>query len=533
MDYEKLKKVRASKDVTLKPCSFLKEGVQLRTYQTVGVYHLHTVPRMVLGDSMGLGKTLMAIAAMGYSLDKDPMTPIMILAPKSALYQWAGEIDKFTTGIRSFVVSGSKAQRAKTYRRYQDRMEPGVLIMTYDSVVNDWSAGSEIKIEGKKRTLTRGLLDSFTLDLQGLIVVADEASALKNPSSQRWQRVKLLAERASKVWALTATLLKNNLMEGFGIYKLLLPDLLGTKTNFMDNYCHTRRIRVGSREVPIVTGYKNLDGFRDRIDPYFLGRQKHEVSSELPTLITKEHTFTLSQVEDDKYQEALQGILELGTGEVKDYSETAALTSLLYAQKIVDSLTLIGYSDEPEYSKERELLELLTGEYEDAKVIVYTRFESHVDRLTQLCEQAKITVTRITGKVSSKDREKAKEDFQAGDTRVIFITDAATEAVNLQQAEAMIFYNSPWSYGGLLQALGRMIRIGSPHRGVVATHLVAQRPGGKKTIDNHVLKLLASKKGLIEQVLGVSTQGALEFKKVSDSKELLLEILRDLQTVSR
>lgn len=499
---------------------------------------------------MGLGKTLQAISALCYVLDKSPSAPTIILAPKSALYQWASEFEKFTVGITPVVVSGDRAKRKKAYAQYFGSKDlvitPRVLIMTYDTLVQDWTQGSEIVITGNKKTLTRGLLDGYTYEIKDLTVIADEASALKNNSSKRWKVVNLLAQRATRFWGMTATILKNNLMEGFCIFKIVHPDLFGTKTNFMDNYCITRRLRMGNREVPIVVGYKNLEGFRAKIDPYFLGRQKHEVSTELPTLITREHTFPLSTAEDLKYKEALEGILELGNGEVKDYSETAALTSLIYAQKVVDSLTLLKYEEGDTilgsgdfekidvFSKEAALLDLLTGEYEGCQVVVYTKFESHVARLESLAAKAKIKTSKITGKVKDKDREKAKKDFQEGKVQVIFITDAASEAVNLQQAEAMIFYNSPWSWGQYLQVLGRMIRIGSPHSGVVAVHLVGTRANGKPTIDRHVLKLLSTKKTFIEQVLGVSTKGALDFQSEksknggSDTKELIKEILRDV-----
>jgi hypothetical protein len=59
-----------------------------------------------------------------------------------------------------------------------------------------------------------------------------------------------------------------------------------------------------------------------------------------------------------------------------------------------------------------------------------------------------------------------------------------------------------------------MIRIGSPHKGVVTYHLMAERPRAKKneTVDHHVYKLLREKKNLIDQVIGEAAVGALDFK---------------------
>jgi len=164
-------------------------------------------------------------------------------------------------------------------------------------------------------------------------------------------------------------------------------------------------------------------------------------------------------------------------------------------------------------------VDLLTGELEDEKIVVYTRFASLVGRLQAILKKEGIKSTRITGKENKAARKKNQAAFQDldSDTKVIFITDAGSEAINLQAAIGMIFYDAPWSWGGYIQILGRMIRIGSPHKGVLAFHLVTERPKpekpDRKTIDHHVLTLLRKKRGLIDKVLGEGAVGALKFDK--------------------
>ena len=46
---------------------------------------------------------------------------------------------------------------------------------------------------------------------------------------------------------------------------------------------------------------------------------------------------------DAKYAEALSGVLSLGDGDVKDYSDHKTLVSLIYCQKTVDSMSLLQY----------------------------------------------------------------------------------------------------------------------------------------------------------------------------------------------
>ena len=97
-----------------------------------------------------------------------------------------------------------------------------------------------------------------------------------------------------------------------------------------------------------------------------------------------------------------------------------------------------------------------------------------------------------------------REAFQDynNETRVIFITMAGGDAINLQSAKALVFYDSPWSAGDYLQIIGRMIRIGSENDTCYAVHLVC-----RDTIDERVGQVVRKKMKLIEQVLGERVKG--------------------------
>jgi SNF2 family DNA or RNA helicase len=561
--YEKLKEIRKSTTLTMKPCPMLRDEIdvggkkvplKLRHYQTQGIYHLLAMKRMILGDAAGIGKTIQALAALSYTWMKETDNKVIVVAPKSALRQWASEVAKFTTGIRTILVVGNLDERKKAYQDFVDapvgpKAEKVILVLNYAILVRDWDAGASRPLlpNGRpdpKAPVTPGLLDTATSKVGACTVIYDEAQAFKNQQSKTWQVCRNLSDKANRCYGLTATLLKNELMEGFCILKAIVPSLFTTKTKFMEDFCVTKLQPIaGGRKIPIVVGYRNLDGFRAKIDPFFLGRNKHEVSKELPLLVTKQVVCELSAAENAKYSEALTGILQLGDGEVKDYEASKTMTSLIYCQQIVNSLAMLKFSAGDEIgnelwqdthtiketsSKEDALLDLLTGELEGEKVIVYTRFASLVPRLQELLKKEKIKSVAITGKVKDTDRKKHQDLFQdhESDVKVIFITDAGSEAINLQSASSMIFFDAPWSWGTYVQLLGRPIRIGSIHQTVVVYHLVAERPGSRKkdrmTIDQYTLDLLGSKKDLVDRVLGEAAVGALDFsKKDNDMKELL------------
>lgn len=571
--YEALKKVRASTTVEMHPTPLLRTSIAgldgeeqpfaLRYYQVQGVYHMLRLKRMVLGDDTGLGKTLEAITTLCYLWSKEPNNRVIVVAPKSAIRQWASEIKRFTVGMKVFLASDGETKkgespvdgRRRVYEAWASTpaSERPILILNYALLVRDWHHGGfkPPKKSGRlpKEPVKPGLLDGLTGKDKSLVVIFDEATAFKTMKTKTWEVARFLSDRAQRVYGLTATLLKNHLMEGYCIYKAIKPDLFGTKTKFEDDYCHVLVQEVGRKRLHIVTGYKNLDHFRETIDPYFLGRKKHTVAKELPMLTTKEVSFELSGAEDAKYVEALSGVLELGDGEVREFEETKALTSLIYCQQVVNSLAMLRFKEGAEVgsfsvldmehkshtvgtlsSKEQALVDLVTGELDGEKVIVYTRFESIVDRLRTILKREGVESVRITGADKEKQRAEAQTAFQdlKSKVKVIFITAAGSEAINLQAAVATVFFDAPWSWGEYLQIIGRMIRIGSPNERVLAFHLLAERPTrvDKKTIDHHVIGMLRRKKNLIDQVLGEAAVGALKFDKSGSGIRELLGLMQ-------
>ena len=485
---EKLRVIRTKEDLTPPPCkilnSHLPNGVELklRQYQIQGVLHLLAMPRFVLGDDTGLGKTLQVIATLSYLWDRRPDIPALICTTKSAVGQWESEFDKFTTGVTVFKCLGTKKKREKIHQAFKDCEGPKALIMGYRTAVQDFQQLQH---------------------MVGHVMVFDEATAFKNDKAQVHQVCKHLAGSAERVWSLSATIIKNRLMEAWAIYKVTVPHLFTTKSHFMREYCITRDqpIAGSRRKIPIVVGHRkrDIEAFREHIDAYFLGRPKHEVAQELPPLTTKIIECELSKPQKTKYKEALNGLLEYldpETGELSE-REVSKLTAVTVCQQIVNHPALVDC--EGDSGKLDMLLDQLENELEGEKVIVFSRFRAMVDIMEAELNAKKINTCRITGAESGDERMASQKAFQDPDsgTNVVLITMASAEGVNLQLAKAIIFYDTPWSAGDYLQLIGRMIRIGSIHDKVFSYHICAP-----KTIDDRVMKTLKAKMGLIEAVLG-------------------------------
>jgi SNF2 family DNA or RNA helicase len=495
--YAKLKEYRSKTDITIRPTPLLRQAftdysgtkrdLKLRYYQVQMILHLLAMRRFVVGDDTGLGKTLESIAACCYVWEKEPNVKVLVLTKKSAVTQWRDEVLRFTQGVNVVTVKGNKNERQRAYDEFQAHTGPTVMVAGYRSLTQDFTA-----------------VQSWKWDL----VIFDEATVFKTPKTYVHQVCRHISNEAQRVWGLTATLIKNNLVEGYGIYKVILPDLFKhTPATFVTDYCDVEMINIGkNRKVPRIVGYKTVDilRFRDKISPFYLGRPKHEVASELPPLTTIVRKVALEPFQALKYQEALAGLLTVRKDGEFAEKEVSKLVAVTYCQEITNHPGLIGFPEE-DSDKLNELLDMLTeGDLAGEKVIIFTRFAKMVDIGVQALASAKIKSVRITGAEGEDARKAAQDTFQNTNsgTNVVWITTAGSDAINLQAAKAIIFYDTPFSAGDYLQVLGRMIRIGSIHDRVFAYHLVA-----RDTVDERVMAIIESKMELIERVLGKRIKG--------------------------
>lgn len=518
--HARLKKLREEKNLKIRPTPHLKttftdfsgqeRPLVIRYYQVQGILHLCAMRRFLLGDDTGLGKSLMAIAALCYIWEKEPDGKVVVLTTKSSVEQWSSEFSKFTTGVKVVVCKGTPTQREAARKLYKDSKGPTVLVMGYRAAVQDFS-----QIQ----------------DWKDHILITDEATAYKNPKTQVHQTCKFLAGASSRCWALTATMIKNNLMEGFGIYQIVVPGIFQTKdkgvgkamsfNQFMLYFCITRMQKIprSNRQIPVIVGYSadKVREFRQIIDPYFIGRPKHEVATELPAVIMQDLKVTLTDRQEEKYAEALAGLLEL-----KDETKvTTELTAIAYCQEIVDHLGLLGMDgDSP---KLEALTDILTeGALEGDKVIVFSRFRKMVDIIVPHLIKHGVKTVRVTGNENESQRQEAMKAFQNpdSDVRVICVTAAGAESINLQAAKALICFDTPWSAGDFLQLIGRMVRIGSVHDRCYVIHLVAQGKKKKDTVDRRVLDVLSKKMDLVEMVLGKRIKGVGDQLAISVENEI-------------
>lgn len=394
------------------------------------------------------------------------------------------------------------------------------------------------------------------------MVVFDECTAFKSVNTETWEAAKKVADASWRTYGLTATVVKNSLREAYGIFKVIAPDLTreerlvsvpqGKKappkmmtlrpfmywSHFEKAFCKTFRIRLKSGRFipPKIVGYRNLDLFRSMIEPYFLGRTPQQVEEELPELIIKDIELELEGAQLDTYRSCLIGELQRLTesGRVKTVQRKVEI--LMNSLLISDSPAMIpGHESlgSTPSSKEKEFLRLLEDELDGEKIVFFTHFKKWVARLQKLLVGMKVRDTegnegallsvRITGDESANERQEAVRRFSTENrVRVLFITKAGTEALNLQAARVLIMGELPWSYGDFKQLVGRIRRIGSRHASLMVLSLI-----NKGTVDEYVLKVLRKKRDLFIRLFSDSIE-SFDFSE-DDLGEIVNHVVSDVK----
>ena len=140
--YPQLVELRKSKTAAFKQNKHLKETTKLRYYQVIGSLHMLMLERMVLGDSTGLGKTIIFIAAHTWILDKNPNVKVLVVTNKSATSQWQEEYEKFTNGITVRIIANEyNGLTGYNARKLQyEQFKEHVMIVGYATIRNEYEA---------------------------------------------------------------------------------------------------------------------------------------------------------------------------------------------------------------------------------------------------------------------------------------------------------------------------------------------------------------------------------------------------------
>ncbi|MGI8329312.1 DEAD/DEAH box helicase [Actinomadura scrupuli] len=256
--------------------------VSLRGYQAFGARFALAQRRVILGDEMGLGKSIEAIAVLAH-LRAEGHRHFLIACPASVLVNWIRELEARST-LRPHRVHGSG--RAAALAAWI--AEGGVAVTTVDSL----------------HTLT--VPGGITV---GALVV-DEAHYVKNPKTRRSQAVAGWCERTERVLFLTGTPMENRLEEFRNLVRHLHPDL--------------------ADRIEPAAGELGPAGFRKAVAPVYLRRNQKDVLTELPELVSTDEWTEFGTADWEHYRQAVArgNFMAMRSAAYADPEKSAKLTRL-------------------------------------------------------------------------------------------------------------------------------------------------------------------------------------------------------------
>ena len=439
----------------------IKNAEEVRPYQWAAPQMFATggQNRLLLGDEMGLGKSLQALLC----ILAGQYQKILIVCPAVVKVNWANEVEKWTELTPSVV-----------YGRSGDYETGDVTIVNYD--------------------LLQHRLDALCEDDYDCVVF-DECHNLKSQKAERTKAAKRLAKwpTVQGIIAMSGTPILNRPEEIFTTLNMLKPSTFPDYFLFGKKYCAAIHNGYGwdfggasnietsddGVTVPLNHLLKDVMLRRTMDDP--------RLSSQMPDLLE-----TVLEVEVDRtqYDEAYNTCMDqleyhrtTGSGSIPPGLLLNILTELRHsagnAKVDVAANWAIDYYEQ-------------TGK----PLVIFAHHINVVERIaTRLSLKAQCGL--ITGSTQDKERQKIISGFQEGHVQfLICSTLAMKEGVNLDTADTTLFVERQWVPAHEKQAAARVRRL--TQESSVCHKVVLS---AKDTVDMHFDKVVSEKAAVVKAAL--------------------------------
>ncbi|MBX3440928.1 MAG: DEAD/DEAH box helicase [Planctomyces sp.] len=456
----------------------------LRPYQREGVGWLRFLQEFRFGgclaDDMGLGKTVQLLALL---LERRRTAaerlPSLVVVPKSLLFNWIQEIQRFTPELTHLEYTGL------------DRGEMRERLTEYDVILTTYG------------TLRRDI--AILKDIRFDYAVLDEAQTIKNSSSQVAKASRLV--HAQHRLALSGTPIENHLGDLWSIFEFLNPGMLGRSSAFKlqtSDAADEQSRRVLSR------GLK----------PFVLRRTKQQVAAELPEKMEETIFCTMGKRQSrlytelrEHYRNSLLGLVrEQGLGKSKMH----VLEALLRLRQAACHPSLLDReSAEEPFAKLDVLVPHLEELIEEGhKSLVFSQFTSMLAIVRQHLDRKGIRYAYLDGQ--TKKRKQVVEEFQNDPHCPVFLISlkAGGLGLNLTAAEYVFLLDPWWNPAVEAQAIDRAHRVGQTKQ-VFAYRLIC-----RDTVEEKILELQKKKRELADAIL--EADGGLLKDLTAEDLELLL-----------
>ena len=430
------------------PDGVLEWPAPLLPYQREGVLALLSRRALLLADSMGLGKTIQAIAALRILIHQGQTEAALIVCPASLLTQWRRELARWAPELKVVPVAGSPVERGRL-----------------------WQIPAHIKLIGYEtlRADVMDLRDSPALQKPWGVVILDEASRIKN----RRSAVSIACKRVPRErrWALTGTPLENSLEDVASLLDFLLLEPNSPPPQ------------------PLAQAELKAQLFANQ-----LRRRKEDVLPELPPKRINDVTIELPARQREAYDRAEQeGIVQL--------TQAAGSVTIVHVLELISRLKQLCNYDpvSGESGKLSDILERMrTLVAEGQRALVFSQFTDEMFGVRRLAEVLReFQPLSFTGSMSLRQRAEIVDRFLSHPQHKALLLSlrAGAQGLNLQTASYVFHFDRWWNPAIEEQADARVHRMGQTYPVTIYRYICAN------TIEDRIDAKLREKRQMFQDVV--------------------------------
>ncbi len=451
----------------------------MRSYQKSGFHWLKMLQKYhfngILADDMGLGKTIQAISILS---DLPGDVKSLIICPKTLIFNWVNEIEKFNSNLTYIVYEGDREERENKLKN----INVNLVITSYTLILNDISELKQHHFE---------------------YIILDEAQHIKNSTALRTKAIKEL--NGSHRLALTGTPMENSPFELWSIFDFLMPGYLNNLNRFRKDYFTSADPNAQEKLIRLIS-------------PFILRRHKRDVLLELPDKQEQVVQCQLSPLQEKLYLQVLDSVKEnFNRTPDQEISYIHVLSALMKLRQICNHPCLVEKSIKNDYriSGKMELLSeiILDAIENEQKILIFSQFVEMLKLLEMMLIKNHIVYEYMDGQ--TKNRKKAVDNFNNNRLVKAFLISLKTGGfgLNLTSADTVIIVDPWWNPMVENQAIDRAYRIGQTKKVLVYKTVT------KGTVEEKIVNLQKNKREMFENFIE-NGQNVVKSMRIEELKEL-------------
>jgi len=441
--------------------------------QSRGIAWLYAVPRSILGDVTGLGKTIHiigSIVALQVTGELAGRKALVVVEP-GAVEQIAGEFATKAPGLRARHVTPkmTRQNRRTLYSRDCD-----VIIMGYPTM---WR-------------------DAALLTQQRLAIVwFDESTAFANDDTQTAKGARTVTANVARIHCATATPVMMGLLDLYSPLRVLgLAGITGTVFGNLWEYQHRyllarhqsvqRAGAVVAQKTTWVANPATLPEFRAKLSPYYLRR--NDGTADMPEVLPPEDIWLdMTPAQTTRYRAIQNG---------------AEAVDSRFIRLLQAATTLANLGDEDHSAKFDWFMDALERRYVDddgnpEKVVVFLANRAAVEALRRRLASAGWGAALITGDHRNEREAERQRFWNDPNCRVAIGTKAIEKSLNLQVARWAVMLDLLFNPSRIEQFLGRVKRTNSAF-----SHVHLDRVMCRGTAEEGLLHVVRGRQALADYV---------------------------------